>query len=92
MQNAIRNDAGRIIGWIQDGCTHPICKQAIRAGRKLHAVPAGYCASLPDYHYATEVDAIAALRAEAELHPEKLAEAEEIRERIRTGKPCPERR
>lgn len=51
-----------LFGWISaEGCQNPACKRAIREGRTLHAIPAGFAVTLPDYHFATEREARKAL-------------------------------
>lgn len=49
------------------GCKNAHCRAAIRAGRAFHAVPL-LATPLPDYHFATEDEAVAAL-ADAAEHP-----------------------
>lgn len=68
--NNVYDGAGNVIAWWFDdkSCENKACKKAIRAGRSVHIIPAhtdpravGVQLALPDYHFATSDEAIAAL-------------------------------
>lgn len=55
---------GTVIGWVKKGgCENEACLRAMQTGRMWHAVPAGFAVTLPDYHFSTRDEAIAALVA-----------------------------
>lgn len=88
--STIRNAKAQIVGWINTAgdCENPTCRAAIAAGRPVHAIPAGFAATLPDYHFATANDAINALLeknsvAEPVTAPEQTA-ADDIRALVDT--------
>lgn len=58
MRETIRNDEGHIIGWIHDeGCENEKCVKAIKEGRPVHAIPAGFCVTMSDYHFVDSFEA-----------------------------------
>ena len=68
--NPIYDDGGNIIAWWYDdkSCSNATCKKAIAAGRSVHLVPShtdpraeAVHLVLPDYHFETSDEAIAAL-------------------------------
>lgn len=63
---------GYPVAWISSSgsCSHPACRKARREGRPVHITPAphdpraeNFTLALPEYHFATEDEAIAALDA-----------------------------
>lgn len=53
------DNPNEIIGWIHPGgtCENRRCRRDIAAGLPYHAIPAGWCTTLPGYHFLTEADA-----------------------------------
>jgi hypothetical protein len=73
-----------VIGWVSEGgCENAHCLAAIAEGRRFHATPRGFTVTLPDYHFTTEAEAVAALERAAREDPAALRRAVEITERIR---------
>jgi hypothetical protein len=80
----VRNDTGTVIGWVSEGgCENAHCLAAIYEGRPFHATPRGFAVTLPDYHFTTKAEAVAALKRAARENPAALRRAVEITERIR---------
>jgi hypothetical protein len=62
-QTIYRED-GSVAGFVRTcDCAQADCRKATREGRPLHATPAGFAVTLPDYHFATRELACAALQA-----------------------------
>ena len=58
-------DGGRLVGWVWgQGCEHPVCVAAVAEGRPYHAAPLAEVV-LPDYHFETFEQAVAALEGVA---------------------------